>query len=123
MRSDEHRENGRKHGLAAVIASRYWHAADAERVLAAWRESALSGAAFARRHGLSRARLIRWRDRLKGTTPRFHPVRIVGGEPVSSATTRVLELELRGGRRIRVPADFDPELLERLVRTVESWGC
>jgi hypothetical protein len=123
MRSQAHRENGTKHGLAALIASPYWRAADAERVLAAWRESELSGAAFARRHGLSRARLLRWRDRLKGTTTRFHPVRIVGGEPISSAVTNVLELELRGGRRIRVAAGFDPELLERLVRTVESWGC
>ena len=125
MRSQTHRENGTTRALAALIASRYWRAADAERVLEAWGQSGQSGAAFARDHGLSRARLLRWRDRLKRTaTPRFHPVRVVQrGEPIGVAGPAALELELRGGRRIRVHAGFDPELLEQLVRTVESWAC
>ncbi len=68
---------------------------------------------------------MRWRDRLKRSmAPVFHPVRIVETEgPVVGGVSASLELELQGGRRIRVQAGFDPELLERLVRTVESWGC
>ena len=54
----------------------------------------------------------------------FHPVRVIGrAERIAVAGTAALELELSGGRRIRVPAGFDPELLEELVRTVEGWGC
>ena len=56
----------------------------------------------------------------------FHPVRVVarqGRNAIAAVPPAPLELELRGGRRIRIPADFDAELLERLVRTVEGWGC
>ena len=125
MRFQAHRQNGTTRALAALMASRYWRAADAERVLEAWRRSGQSGAAFARGHGLSRARLLRWRDRLKRTaSPRFHRVRVVqGAEPIAITGTAALELELRSGRRIRVHAGFDAELLEQLVRTVEGWGC
>ena len=124
MRIQADRQNGTTRALTALTASRYWRAADAERVLEAWRKSGQSGAAFAREHGLSRARLLRWRDRLKRTAaPAFHPVRVVQHARPIETGTATLELELRGGRRIRVPADFDAEQLERLVRTVEGWGC
>jgi hypothetical protein len=125
MRSQHHKQNGTTGALAALMASRYWRAADAERVLEAWRRSGQSGAAFAREHGLSRARLLRWRDRLKlSASPVFHPVRVVqGATPIAAASSSSLELELRGGRRIRVYAGFDPGLLEELVHTVEGWGC
>jgi len=105
--------------------SRYWRAAEAERVLEAWRRSDKSGAAFARRHGLSVRRLLRWREQLNApTAPVFHPVRVIErAESPGSAGMATLELELGGGRRIRVHPGFDPELLERLARTVESWGC
>ena len=54
----------------------------------------------------------------------FHAVRVVqGARPLAPATPPPLELELHGGRRIRVYAGFDPELLEALVRTIEGWGC
>jgi len=125
MRFQSHKQNGATRALAGLMANRYWRAADAERVLESWRSSGQSGAAFAREHGLSRARLLRWRDRLKAAaSPVFHPVRVVQrARPVAAATPAPLELELRNGRRIRVTAGFDPELLEELVRTVEGWGC
>jgi len=126
MRSQpDKQDKGATHSLAALLASRYWHTAEAERVLEAWRQSGQSGAAFARRHGLSVRRLLRWRDRLQPSpAPVFHPVRVVqAGEPIGTPGTAALELELRGGRRIRVHRGFDPELLEVLVRTVEGWGC
>lgn len=120
------RQNGTTRSLATLIASRYWRAADAERVVETWRRSGQSAASFAGQHGLSSVRLLRWRDRLKGSPPPvFHPVRVVRrASPIAPASLLPpLELELRGGRRIRVPAGFDPELLEELVRTVEGWGC
>ena len=125
MRFQAHRQNGTTRSLATVIASRYWRAADAERVVEAWRRGGQSGAAFARQHELSVARLLRWRDRLKrSAAPVFHPVRVVKRvRAIAAPAPEPLELELRGGRRIRVAAGFDPELLEQLVRTVEGWGC
>jgi transposase-like protein len=126
MRSRSQRQNGTTRSLARLIANRYWRAADAERVLAAWRGSGQSVAAFAREHGLSATRLLRWRARLElSVAPVFHPVRVVERlrPPTTPAGPEPLELELCGGRRIRVPARFDPELLAELVRTVEGWGC
>ena len=127
MRTQAHRRNGTTRSLATQIANRYWRAADAERVLEAWRRSRQSAAAFARQHGLSGARLLRWRARLEPSeAPVFHPVRVVSRQrsnPIAPARPEPLELELRGGRRIRVPAGFDAEQLAELVRTVEGWGC
>ena len=124
MRPHDHRGKGTRRSLAAVMASGYWRVAEAEEVLAAWRHSGQSVAAFARRHGLSDRRLLRWRARLAPAAPVFHPVRVVERTELrASGGAEPLELELRGGRRIRVPAGFDPELLEQLVRTVEGWGC
>jgi hypothetical protein len=127
MRSQPQRQHGTTRSLATLIANRYWRAADAERVLDAWHRSGQSGAAFARQHGLSGARLLRWRARLElPAAPVFHPVRVVGRQrssPIATARPEPLELELRGGRRIRVPAGFDAALLEELVRTVEGWEC
>ena len=126
MRSQPRRENRTTRSLAALVANRYWRAVEAEQVLEVWRRSGQSAAAFAREHELSAARLLRWQARLEpGASPVFHPVRVVRRVTSSSATSspEPLELELRGGRRIRVSAGFDPELLEALVRAVEGWGC
>jgi len=127
MRSQPRRANGTARSLATLIANRYWRAVDAERALATWRRSGQSVAAFAREHGLSAARLLRWRARLEPiATPVFHRVQVVAStstNPNAPVRSEPLELELRGGRRIRVPAGFDAELLAALVRTVEGWGC
>lgn len=127
MRLQPQRQNGTTRSLARRIPNRYWRAADAEQVLDAWRRSGRSVAAFARRHGLSPRRLLRWRARLEpAVAPVFHRVQVVGREhptPITPSRPEPLELELRGGRRIRVPAGFDAELLAELVRTVEGWGC
>ncbi len=127
MRSHPGRRNGLPRSLAALTANRYWRAVDAKQVLAAWRHSGQSAAAFALDHGLSAARLLRWRARLTPTAaPVFHPVRVVerlGLQSIGAVKPEPLELVLRGGRRIRVPAGFDAALLEELVRTVEGWGC
>src|SRR2546422_11706682 len=125
MRFQRNQPNGTTSALTALVMNRYWRAAEGERVLEAWGRSGESGTAFARRYGLSVRRLLRWRDRLNApTAPVFHPVRVIErAKSAASAGVATLELELHGGRRIRVHAGFDPELLESLARTVESWGC
>ena len=112
--------------LAKALRSRYWRRADAEIVLAAWSASRESARAFARRRGLSPERLLRWKQRLAAPElPHFHPVEIVTGpRPHGQADKRdLLELVLRDGRRVSVPAAFDAEDLRRLVEAVESWSC
>ena len=119
------RENGtRPVALATLVLSRYWRTADAAQVVEAWRRSGASGTAFARQHGLNVRRLLRWRERLaQAEAPVFHPVRVVDPHEPARAERAMLELEVRGGRRIRVHAGFDPALLEELVRTVEGFAC
>jgi len=60
MRSQPRQHNGTTRSLATQITNRYWRAADAERVVAAWRRSGQTATAFAREHGLSAVRLLRW---------------------------------------------------------------
>jgi transposase-like protein len=116
-------------GVAATLRGRYWRAAEAARVLAAWRASGQSLTRFAGEHGLSRARLARWRQRLPGqgaTAPVFHPVRVVvdpRAEAKEASREGALELVLNGGRRIRIGPEFDAELLAEVVRVVEGWPC
>lgn len=112
--------------------------------------SDLTQVEFCRRRGLSLAALRWWKWKLKssepatqatGSTertarmaaraepPRFLPVRVVpAGEPVARAAQPpqprgVYELVLRGGHRLRVPADFEPAVLHRLILTVEATSC
>ena len=118
----------------SVVENRHWGAREAKQVLAVWEQSGEPVAAFARGHGLSPARLLRWRSRLSGESrrpgPTFHPVRVVPTAIVGSsdgvpgvADVPALELMVGGARRILIRRGFDPEVLERVVRAVESWAC
>jgi hypothetical protein len=97
---------------------KYWGEAEARVVLDAWRQSGELQSRFAKRHGIGRGRLVRWVSRLKGKTAsapvRFFPVRILergtgpnGGSPI--------EIELGGGRRVRVAPGFAAEDLRRVL--------
>lgn len=113
--------------VKAAAGRRYWRAEDAALVVAAWRRSGESLAAFSQAHGLCPGRLRRWEARLQepGTLPTFYPVRVVEGgrEGGDSGEGSRLELVLRGGRRVVVSRGFDRELLEEVVRVVEGWSC
>lgn len=117
--------------LGKVLGSRYWREDDAREVLAAWDRSKESAAAFARRQGLSPARLLRWKSRVSSgkRKPVFHPVKVIGTARSPQAvtaeveTTGTLELVVGGKRRIVIRRGFDPEVLAELVRAVESWEC
>ena len=117
-------ENGSR--IEQVVKRRRWSDHDAEVVLSAWQETGGCLSAFARKHGVDPWRLMRWRRRLgKGAAIRFHRVKVA--RPRAAAMSRGdsgrVELVLHGGRRVVVQAGFDAGLLEKLVRTVESWTC
>jgi hypothetical protein len=66
---------------------------------------------------------MRWRRRLaQGGVLQFHRVKVIP-EPRNEAAGGDLELVLSNGRRVTIRQGFDAELLEELVRAVESWPC
>jgi len=116
--------------LAKVLESRYWKEEDARQILAAWARTGESARSFARRYGLSPARILRWKARLSTRVrpPVFHPVKVVAsaghdGVEASTGATGALELIVSGRCRIVVRRGFDAEVLAELLQVVESWGC
>ena len=121
--------------LRTALQVGYWRAASAELIVTAWEQSGETLAVFARRHGVRRERLARWRDRLRQARGparlRFHPVKVrespVDGlgrsGPANVAGGSGLELVLRGGRRISIGRGFDAAVLVELVRVLESGPC
>ena len=110
--------------LAGALKRRRWSAVEAESVLSVWRQSGDSLAGFARRHGLDAWRLMRWRRKLSqdSETIRFHPVEVVAERrPAEAAGVELVLCD--GARRIVIHRGFDVQLLEDVVRTVESWSC
>jgi transposase-like protein len=93
-------------------------------LLAEQERSGLSVAAFARRRGLRGWVLYDWKRRLRSErkgarsepTPSFAPVRLIAGP----ATSRSLEVALRSGIKLSIPAGFDEDELRRLVGVLES---
>jgi transposase-like protein len=90
-------------------------------VLERQRASGLSVAAFCRRHGLSAASLYAWRRRLSVAAPgpAFVEAKLTD-VPAPAEAAGVVEVWLRGGRRVRVGSGFDPQLLKELVAALEG---
>jgi hypothetical protein len=102
--------------------ARYW----AEQV-ASWGRSGLSQAAFCQREGITYGTFGWWKrylqkasgqqSRRRGRVPKasgpFVEVRLSG-------LSSTYEVVLAGGRSIRVPSQFDPQVLSRLITAVES---
>ena len=106
--------------------------------LRAWSESGLTQADYCRQHQLSRAAFGWWKRQLQGkpkarkrspaTEHSWHcgsgPVRFVevqrGPDVNTSANAEVYEVLLSQGRTIRVGHEFDPDVLKRLIATVEA---
>lgn len=95
-------------------------------ILREHRRSGLSLLAFARKHGLCYASLLRWRSRQRNgasavappeseADPRFVPVQIegevLGGEYV---------LSWAGGRSLTIPRQFETDSLRRLLKVLEG---
>ena len=105
-----------------------WSPAYARTVLGAHQQSGLTLSAFARREGLPLHRLQWWRARLSGKSQetgasiRLVPVTI-RPTPARVSPSISIEVELRGGRQLRITGPFDPDLIVRFVCALESTGC
>lgn len=98
-------------------------------LVAAWERSGLSQAEFCRRQGINSGTFAWWkrqlgpasgdapkrRGRLAKAADRFVEVRLTNSPSMSG-----YEVVLPRGRSIRVPSPFDPQILSRLITTVES---
>lgn len=86
-----------------------------------WESSGKSLRWFAEEEGVSYRRALYWRSKLA-------PVDDAAGEPglvevqltAPVVPSEPFEIHLAGGRRLRVPVDFDEVALQRLVRTLEQ---
>ena len=93
-----------------------------------WREvldrfdaSGLSAAAFCRRHAIAESSFFAWRRRLAPRPIASHFVEAkVAAVPVAARPAGVIEIRLRGGRRVRVHRGFDRVLLGEVVAALEG---
>ena len=105
---------------------RHRSAEEIAEILRAHRRSRLSLLAFARKHGLCYASLLRWRGRQPNVAsvlapldteadPHFVPVKIegevLGGDYV---------LSWPGGRSLKIPRQFETDSLRRLLTVLEG---
>ena len=106
--------------------------------LRAWSRSGLTQAEYCRQHQLSAPAFGWWKRQLQGTPrPRKGPPTAKQSEPCDTARARFIEVQhgphidpgsrptiyevlLARGRVIRVGHAFDPEVLKRLIATVEA---
>ena len=92
------------------------------RVVAAWRESGASAAAFARQHGLRLKALFKWRDKFK--TPGVQPPQPCFLELHQPAAEADCALELRrGDLRVMVHNRCDTQLLRTLITALQEQSC
>ena len=109
--------------LAADLTRRHWNETTAARVLALWRESAMSLGGFARANGLNAERLSWWRKRLEnagagapaGTVAplTFIPATVVGSARVALRLPGGVELE---GNVAAIPVEWVAALARELGR-------
>ena len=109
------------------------------RIVAEWDASGLDADAMARRSGVSKSTLWRWKGRLEracvrsaapGRLAAFLPVKLVGSTETTTATpverpagcliASPFELVLPDGRLVVIPADFSPTSLARLVAVLRE---
>lgn len=116
--------------VRTALRKRYWRERDAGLVVEAWRTSGQGLESFARAHGIGARRVSRWARRLGGEarsvdaapsssrTLHFHPVELVrSNRRVGDAA---IEVVLADGWRVRVPAGFAAEDLERVLHVLDG---
>ena len=120
-----------------VAGRRTFSEAEKQRIVDEASQLALSQ--VARRYGISRRVLFRWKEALRPKQPGpapadpvFAPVQIADAAPVVEVPTAAsapviversapgIEVELIGGRRVRFERDADPETVRRLVALLEG---
>lgn len=94
-------------------------------LIAEWRRSGKTAAAFAEEHDLCRSSLYGWASKLRDEVERqreaFVPIRVVGGrreEPEQGARP-CIELVTRSGRMLRVVGPVDAEALSAVLEVAE----
>ena len=120
--------------ITGVERRRRWRDADKLRILAEAEQPGMSFSEVARRHEISRGLLQTWRRQFRqglldaGSVPMFTPMRIAESSNVpavpapSSARgakrVGLIEIDLGGGRRIRVDRDVDADALRRVLEAL-----
>ncbi|QDV34416.1 IS66 family insertion sequence element accessory protein TnpA [Tautonia plasticadhaerens] len=120
-------------------------------IIREYRRSGLTQGRFCQEHGVAYHSLRWWLGRLRAEGasvspsrrkprasapkprepggPCFLPVRVIEAEAdrrshePSDGAASPIQILLTGGRRIAVGADFDPDILRRVVATLEAPGC
>ena len=105
---------------AVDMAGKHWNETTAARMLAAWRESAMSMSAFARTHGVNAQRVSWWRKRLDATGAdataaplAFIPAAVTSAARVALRLPGGVELE---GDIAAIPAEWVAALARALGR-------
>ena len=103
-----------------------WRASNNPTVRARWRArvdaleaSGESAAAFARRHELGIESLRRWRKLFRAQPQLPALVEVVVADPVETAGSPRMVIELPNGRRVHLEPGFDPRAVTQLVRLLE----
>jgi transposase len=114
--------------VIATGSRRRWSIEQKQRILAEALSVPRNISATARRHGLSPAQLFTWcrlarEGRLAtGEAAGFAPVLIAPEASAfagSPAMAGVMEIELAGGRRVRIDASVDAAALRRVIEVLE----
>jgi transposase-like protein len=104
--------------------AQYW-----TRMLGAWEQSGLSQLEFCRREGINAGTFAWWKRQLRKARgdvprrqgqPRKAAGRFVEVRLTNSSLLSTYEVVLPRGRSIRVPSQFDAQVLSRLIAAVES---
>lgn len=124
--------------ITSVERRRRWSREEKERLVAASLEPGVSVSEVARSAGIHVSQLFRWRkelcDRVGASSSQLVPVEIAPAAampaieaPAPSAPpgrrsrkSGVIEIELGGGRRVRVDRDVDAEALRRVLDALGS---
>jgi transposase len=123
----------------AIVADarRRWSRREKQAIVAECEGSVLSVSAVARKHNIASSLLFRWRRELGGVKPaaRAEPEFVPVGLPALSVrsaaaartpvhgavgTVGLIEIELVGGRRLRVDGSVDAAALRRVIGVLEG---
>ena len=109
--------------LQQIAQQRVWSEAEGTRIVAAWRRSGVSRAAFGRRTGIAVHRLHYWITKAGARRPvtdrepvQFHPVRVLP-DRVDAGSAAPIEI-----RVIRVPRGVALEELRAVLAALEQHG-
>jgi len=122
-----------------VAGRRTFNDAEKQRIVDEASQLGVTLSQVARRYGISRRVLFRWKEALRPKQPEsapadpvFAPVQVTdavasmespavaSGPVIVERSTPGIEVELVGGRRVRFERDSDPETVHRLVALLEG---